>query len=152
MMNFHILSKDYIVKNGIEDDPLVYDNDGYRLLDADEEDGGKPINGLVYALHKNGNPSHYAYYKNGLADGDDVDFFPNGKLKEYSSMVKGMAIGNCIEWYPNGQIKKEYVYSYGVPMTYTEYDECGNVTSKKLEPTQEDIYLSRRNNDWLKKT
>lgn len=152
MRNFKVLSKDYIVKNGIEDDSLVYDNDGYRLLDADEEDGGNPINGLVYALYKNGSLSHYAYYIDGLAEGDDIDFYPDGKLKEYASMVKGMALGNCIEWYPNGQIKRECVYSYGVPMTYTEYDENGNVTLKKIEPTKEDIYLSKRNNQWFQKT
>ena len=143
-MENKILTKEYVLKNGIDfgdDDILEQEYLSDRILDNSKEAGGKPFTGLTYETYPNGNLVYYCYYKNGFSDGDFIEFYNDGKVKSMQYMQRGRTFGIEKNWYNNGILKLEGRYEYGVCLTLKEWDEKGNLIKEKLEPTEDDIKL-----------
>ncbi len=145
--NFSIKTKEEIEKVGIEFiGDISWDSEGYRILDNDEENGGKPINGYLYEKYKNGNLDYYAMFKCGLDEGETVEFYEAGGVKCYSEKSRGLSNGIVVEWYENGMIKKFEKRVYGILDTYTKWDEQGDIIEKVTETIDKnkDLIVERR--------
>ena len=104
-----------------------------EISDDDNEDNDEEryFTGLAFELYSNGNLSYYQYYKDGLEDGEYVEFFPSGAVKHYGVVVENKKkTGNYYTWYESGQIQK---YTFRNPSTrlYETYEwyESGQVKS-----------------------
>ena len=101
-----ILSWDYVVENGkMFGESLWWDrSDGYYICDfsGDEE---VYFTGLAYDIYKNGNIQFYRYYKNGLEEGIETEFYPSGILKSYAVIYNENRIALAYEWDENGMIR-----------------------------------------------
>ncbi len=109
---------------------------GQQLLDRDEEEGGKPINGLVYEKFENGKLDCYCTYIKGIKEGVLVQFYENGDVKKYTEMCGGSSNGICVEWYENNKVKIYERRVYGVLDTYTKWDEQGNILEQATETVE----------------
>ncbi|GAB6085909.1 toxin-antitoxin system YwqK family antitoxin [Alkaliphilus crotonatoxidans] len=98
------------------------------------EEGGNPITGLVFERYINGNINYYSYYKNGIQDGECVNFYETGEPKRYCIMRRGQILGKNIVWYKNGNIKLIEYSKYGIVCSYEKFDEQGNMIDRKIEP------------------
>ena len=153
-MESNILTKEYVLNNGIDfddDDILEQEYLSDRILDNSKEGEGKPFTGLTYELYPNGNLIYYCYYKNGFKDGDFIEFYNDGQIKSIQYMKRGTISGIESIWYNNGVLKSETKYEYGVCLTYKEWDEKGNLIDEKSEPTDEDIKSRNKRQELYKK-
>ena len=131
-----ILSYDEVIEQGkVFGEDLWWDrNYGYYICDfsndeAGRDDEGTYFTGLAFELYENGNLSYYQYYKDGLQDGEDVEFFPSGAVQHYGVWKDTKSItGNYYTWFESGQIRK---YTFRNPSTrlYETYEwyESGRV-------------------------
>lgn len=153
-MENRILTKDYVLKNGIDfddDDILEQEYLSDRILDNSKEAGGKPFTGLTYETYPNGNLAYYCFYTNGFADGDFIEFYDDGKIKSMQYMQRGRIYGIEKIWYNNGVLKSEARYEYGVCLTLKEWDEEGNLIKEKTGPTEDDIKIRNSQEEWYKR-
>ena len=153
-MENRILTKDYVLKNGIDfddDDILEQEYLSDRILDNSKEAGGKPFTGLTYETYQNGNLAYYCFYTNGFSDGDFIEFYDDGKIKSMQYMQRGRIYGIEKIWYNNGVLKSEARYEYGVCLTLKEWDEEGNLIKEKTGPTEDDIKIRNSQEEWYKR-
>lgn len=96
-------------------------------------EGGKPVNGLVYELYPDGELLGYTFYINGYQNGDDVTFYKTGAPSRYSRYTDSENF--IYELYEDGNIKmfKEN-HRHDVPNYYRikEYDEYGRLTMQHI--------------------
>ena len=133
-----ILTKEEVIQRGIEfaGDVCYSGRYGQQVYTREMEDGGLPVEGILYEYYPNGALNYYCYYKNGISHGVSVRFYESGHLKSYCIMDMGTIDGDDIEFYENGQVKQKRYSKYGVIMKNTEYDEEGNVTAEKTQMTE----------------
>ncbi len=146
-----ILKKTYLVENGIDYNELCYEYCSDRMLDKDEEDGGKAFSGLTYELDEFGNVLYYGKYKNGFEEGECVYFYPNGNIERRACMKRGRVFGEDITYFEDGRLKSVSYSEYGVELTRKEWDESNNLIVNKEKPTQSDIELRDSGKEWHKK-
>ena len=120
-----ILSMEYVIEHGIdyEDEEIGWDEQYYHFICNSEG----YFTGLIYKLDDNGNLMSYVFYKDGLKDGVEVEFYPSGKIHYYSVYRKGEITGIFYEWYENGLIKK---YIDRIHDKRIEADEQGKITKQ----------------------
>lgn len=134
----NVLTEEMILKMGIEfSGDVCYSGEyGQQVFDKPMEDGGKPIDGIVYEKYANGQVQYYAYYKNGIANGVSVEFYASGCLKSKCIMDRGTIDGEKIVWYENGKIKSRKNCKYGLVLESSEWDEGGNLIKEKKDLTE----------------
>lgn len=138
-MEIEILTKDYVLKNGVDFEEKLWFAPPYGDTVIDAEKNGNPFTGLVYELHKNGILAYYAYYKNGVNDGEMVEFYDNGNVESISFILKGASNGYQVSYFKNGEKRLEGEYFTGVPIKYKKWDETGNLIEAKTGPEEGDL-------------
>lgn len=105
------LSIDEVMRRGIEfTGDVCYSGEyGQQVYTKEAEDGGTPVEGILYERYDNGKICYYCFYHDGILDGQRVRFYETGKIKSCCVMDKGTIDGEHIEWYENGNIIKEKV-------------------------------------------
>lgn len=150
-MGIKILTKEYVLNNGVDFEDLWDEYCSDRILDNSEEEGGEPFTGLTYETYPNGNLRYYCYYKNGFSHGDFVEFYDDGKTKSMQYMQRGRIYGVEKIWYRNGMLESEANYEYGVCLTFKKWNEEGILIEEKLKPSEDDIKLRNSQEEWYKK-
>lgn len=145
MLN-EILSKEYIIKNGVEFEEYLGYGGPYELgiVEYSEEGEEKLYTGLAYDLYENGNVESYLFVKEGVKQGRIVSFYPNGNVKSIGNMNKGAAEGYQVEYFENNVKKYESECCAGREMTFTKYDENGNIIAQKMKPNESDILYATK--------
>ncbi|MEG0528417.1 MAG: hypothetical protein RR531_12960 [Longicatena sp.] len=141
-----ILSKEYVIEQGINfDKHLAYGgNHDLEIVEFDREDNEKQFTGLVYDLFENGNLDSYMFVKEGIKQGEFVEFYPNGTIKRINNMVDNVSERKQVEYYENGSIMLLEERSGGFLLTFIKYDEQGNIIEEKKEPTEFDKMMVRK--------
>ncbi|WP_058487071.1 toxin-antitoxin system YwqK family antitoxin [Defluviitalea phaphyphila] len=137
MKNIRVLSQNEVLEKGIEfdGDYVCYSGEyGEQVYKLPMEEGGHPVNGLLYEKYDNGNIKYYSYYKDGIPNGEYVEFYDTGEIRRYCIMDGGQVLGEDIIWYKNGNIKLRRYWKYGIEISYEKFDEKGNIISRKIEP------------------
>lgn len=135
-----VVTKAVILQKGIHFDELANEYCSDRMLNRE---GGIPFSGLTYELYDNGEVSYYSYYVNGFPEGDFVEFYEDGSVCSFSKMKRGQVI-ETIEWYHDGKIKEEGTYNLGVCISNKKWDEQGNLTYEKVNPTENEKLLIKK--------
>ncbi len=132
-MNY--LSKDEVIECGIEfaGDVCFSGEYGEQVYTKEKEEGGQPINGVLYERYENGNICYYEYHKDGISNGPRVEFYKSGKIKSYCIKDGGTIDGEYIEWYENGEVKLRKDCKYGIILSMKEFDESGILIREKKE-------------------
>jgi len=141
-----ILTKKYILQNGIEFEQFLEYGGPYDLAIVEYTEDGKEklFSGLAYDIYVNGNIESYFYVENGVKQGQFVEFYRNGNIKLIGNMDKSAAEGYQVEFYENGVKKYESECIAGREMTFKKYDEQGNIIEQKSEPTESDLVYAKR--------
>lgn len=141
-----ILNKEYVVKNGVEFERSLGYGGPYDLgiVEYDEANQEKLFTGLAYDLHENGNVESYFFVDNGVGQGANISFYLNGNIKRVGNMDKSASEGEQLEYYENGQLKSVTNCIAGRAMTFTKYDENGNIVEQKTEPSESDLLYVKR--------
>lgn len=129
------LSKDEIIKSGIEFiGEVCYSGEyGEQVYTKELDEGGIPVEGILYERYENGNIIYYEFCKDGIPNGIQVWFYHNGNIKSYCVMDGGTIDGEYIEWYENGEVKIRKNCKYGLVLTMQEFDESGRLVNEKKE-------------------
>lgn len=138
MLKLNIKTKAEILKEGIEfsGDVCFSGEYGQQVYDKEMEDGGHPITGVVYERDKAGNILYYAFYDNGVQNGDYVSFYESGEIKEMYVMRNGAKWGESVLLYENGEPKHIEECQYGIVLSYKDFDMEGQLVKEKKEPSE----------------
>lgn len=147
-MKNEILDKDIVVKIGTDFTTLVYEYCGDRMLDGEEDEGGKLFTGLAYELDNYNNLIYYGYYVDGFEEGERVFFYSNGAIESISTMLRGRLFGEMITYYENGNKKSLTYAEYGVVLREKEWDIKGELTYEKDKPTKQELEMRDGNKKW----
>ncbi|UTR14855.1 hypothetical protein MM221_20320 [Salipaludibacillus sp. LMS25] len=141
-----ILTKEYIIQNGLEFEKCLEYGGPYDLGIVEYTDDGKEklFTGLAYDIYENGNIESYFYVDNGVKQGKYVEFYPNGNIKRIGNMNKNSAEGYQVEYFENKAKKYESECSAGREMTFKKYDEQGNIIEEKKEPSESDLSYAKK--------
>ena len=134
-----ILSKNCIIECGIEFDGDMIDYSwecDQRVCDLTDPDNEKPITGVLYELHPNGNIANYCYYENGIKNGANVTFYENGDIESKGAMLYGTRHGLTVWHHENGSVKSRITYKYGYVASSKEWDDKGGLVEEINEPTE----------------
>ena len=131
----NLLSYEKIKAEGLEftGDVCFSGKYGQQVYDKEIENGGKPINTILYELYPNGGLQYYAYYRDGIPNGERVRFYEDGKVKSYCVMDMGTIDGESKEWYENGVLKINEYCKYGLVLWSKEFDLNGKIIKEKTE-------------------
>lgn len=148
-----ILTKNYVINNGVDYGRLEYEYCGDRMIldpepNCNEEE--KIFSGLTYSIDDNGNLEFYGFYKKGFKEGPFVDFYQNGQISEYKEFSRGQ-ITLEFEFYEDGSLKREAEGKNGVYLWYKNYDKKGNIIGEKKAPTEKDLLEIKFIEEWKKK-
>ncbi|GAS83207.1 toxin-antitoxin system YwqK family antitoxin [Paenibacillus amylolyticus] len=151
MLDYNLLSIEEVLLEGIEFEGEVCFSGKYgqEVFDKPIEDGGHPISGLLYERYKNGNMAYYSYYKNGLSEGNYVEFYEDGKAVSFQQMIKGVVHGKSNCWYKDGNIKSVAEYKYGFKLIYKEWDANGLLLTEKTEPSDFEKEMIDKYDAWV---
>lgn len=145
-MEIEILTKDYVLEKGVDFEEELWFSLPYGDIVIDAEKNGNPFTGLAYELHNNGNVAYYAYYKNGVNDGEMVEFYDNGNVESISNILKGASNGYQVSYFENGEKRLEGEYFIGIPIKYKKWDETGGLIEEKKNPDESDLkYMEKFN-------
>lgn len=138
MLKLNIKTKDEILKEGIEfsGDVCFSGEYGQQVYDKEMEDGGHPITGLVYEKDEIGNILYYAFYDDGVQNGDYVSFYESGEIKEMHVMRNGAKWGESVLLYKNRKPKHIEECKYGIVLSYRDFDIEGRLVKEKKEPSE----------------
>lgn len=141
------LSMDEVIRRGTEfTGDVCYSGEyGQQVYTKEAEDGGIPVEGILYERYGNGKICYYSYLHDGIPDGQRVTFYETGKIKSCCVMDQGTIDGEYIEWYENGNIKLKKYCKYGLVLKMQEFDESGNIIKEKTElnESEKSIYEKR---------
>ena len=149
-MKNDILTKEYVLNNGVDFEELWNEYCSDRILDKPEDEGGKPFTGLVYELYNSGILAHYCFYKEGFSHGEYVKFYKSGNIKSRQYMKYGVITGEEEIWFENGMLKSVAEYEFGVCLNLKEWNEKGVLIKEKLEPTEKDLKMINSQKDWYR--
>ncbi|MBU5217661.1 hypothetical protein KQI67_13170 [Bacillus albus] len=130
-----VLTKEYIIQNGLEFEECLEYGGPYGLGIVECADDGKEklFTGLAYDVYENGNIECYFYVENGVKQGEYVELYMNGNIKRISNMNRSAVEGYHVEFFQNGMKKHESECIAGREMTFKKYDEQGNIVEQKNE-------------------
>ena len=151
-METKVLTKEYVLNNGVDFEGLWNEYCSDRILDKPENEGGKPFTGLAYELYKNNELNYYCFYKEGFEHGDYVEFYENGNIQSVQYMKYGSIVGKEETWFKSGMLKSVAEYESGVCLNLKEWNEKGVLIKEKLEPTEDDLKMINSQKDWYKST
>lgn len=136
MLKLKVKTREEILKEGIEfaGDVCFSGEHGEQVYNKEMEDGGYPITGLVYEKDNKGNILYYAFYENGVKNGEYVSFYESGKTKEMCMMKAGSKWGESVVLYENGRIKHIEECKHGITLNYKDFDTEGKLIREKKEP------------------
>ncbi len=149
-MEIKVLTKEYVLNNGVDFEELWNEYCSDRILDKPENEGGKPFTGLAYELYNNNELNYYCFYKDGFEHGDYVEFYENGNIQSAQYMKYGSIVGKEETWFKSGMLKSVAEYEYGVCLNLKEWNEKGVLIKEKLEPTEDDLKIINSQKDWYK--
>lgn len=134
------LSQEKVFEVGIEfsGDVCYSGQYGQQVYTKEMEDGGEPVEGILYEKYPNGKLNYYSYYKNGIPNGERVYFYESGKIKSHCVMDAGTIDGEHIVWFENGEVRKKEFCKYGMILWMREFDETGNLIREKLDLTEDE--------------
>lgn len=143
MLKLNVRTKDEILREGIEftGDVCFSGEYGDEVYDKEMEDGGKPITGMIYEKDDIGNILYYAFYVDGVANGDYVSFYESGAIKEMYVMRQGTKWGESVVLYENGAVKCIEKCKYGIVLNYKKFDVDGRLVKEKKEPSEQEKRL-----------
>ncbi len=72
------------------------------------------VNGINYALYKNGQKEYQFVLSNGVANSESIGYYPNGKVKKKGSFLNNKEVGKWLEYSDSGVVIKETEYNDGV--------------------------------------
>ena len=125
-LTLYVLVSSQVKYEASETNFLDFNNNGYVYTLKDK----KPVTGIIYILHDNGQLDMEVYYKNGKEHGSDRCWFKNGKLNWEFTSIDGKLDGTYKVWYENGQLKLEKKYILGkVDGASKEWYENGQIES-----------------------
>lgn len=138
-MDSILLTQEQILHKGINIDTLFLEEDRYYITDI--TNGRSLFTGIAYKLYENGMVCYYANYKDGLKDGQYVDFYENGTIKKCQVMKENSLRGKKEQWYENGKKKEISYYVCDICLGFTKWDKTGkimegcycNLSKKNLE-------------------
>lgn len=124
-----VLTKEYIIQNGLEFEECLEYGGPYGLGIVECADDGKEklFTGLAYDVYENGNIKRISNMNRSTVEGYHVEFFQNGMKKHESECIAGRE------------------------MTFKKYDEQGNIVEQKIEPTEFDIIYVEKFSSGLNK-
>ena len=141
------LSLEDVIKEGIEfSGNVCYSGEyGQQIYTDEMENGGIPLDGLLYERYSSGELQYYSFYHNGIPNGERVKFFESGRIKSYCIMNCGTVDGEYSEWYENGNVKKKEFCKYGIVLRMQEFNEQGDLVKEKKELSDDEkrIYEKR---------
>lgn len=145
MLN-NILTKDYIIQNGVEFEEHLEYGGPYDLgiVEYTDDNKEKLFTGLAYDKYENGNIESYFYVENGVKQGRYVEFYPSGNIKKAGNMNRNSADGYQVEFFENKTKKYESECIAGLEMTFKKYDENGSIIEQKTEPSESDLLYAKR--------
>jgi antitoxin component YwqK of YwqJK toxin-antitoxin module len=141
MEKCNLLTKDEVIKTGFcfDGDTVCYGGEyGQQVCKKSAYEREEPITGIVYELYDNQNLNYYCHYIDGIPNGENVTFYESGKLKSASQMYKGVKHGKTIEWYEDGAEKSITNSKYGFVVSFTKWNDEGEVSEKQVEPKEFD--------------
>ena len=116
-MENDVLTKEYVLNNGVDFENLWGEYCSDRILDKPEYEGGKPFTGLAYELYNNGQLIYYCFYKEEFEHGAYVEFYENGNIESIQYMKYGRIRGKEEVWFENGSLKSITEYELGICLT-----------------------------------
>lgn len=142
------LSQDEVIRLGTEfaGDVCYSGEYGQQVYTKEMEDGGLPVEGILYEKYPSGSLNYYSYYRDGIPHGEKVEFYKCGKVKSYCVMDTGTVDGEKTEWYENGTIKIKESCKYGLVLKMQEFDSDGNLMNEKKDLSEDEktIYEKRK--------
>lgn len=150
-MEIKILDKEYVLTHGVNFEELAGGYCSDRILDKEEEDGGKPFTGLTYELYRNNKLAYYSFYKDGFPNGDFIQFYENGNIKKVQYMKYGRVAGIEETWFESGRLKSVGESAYGVRLNFKEWNEEGGLIEEKLNPTEGELKRLAIEKEWAKR-
>lgn len=150
-MGNNILSKEFVLQNGIDFENLHGKYCSDLILDKPEDKGGKPFTGLTYELYKNGQLQYYCYYKDGFEDGQYVEFYENGNVKSIKFMKYGQIRGREETWYENGNPKLVAECEFGIYLSKKEWDINGNLINEKTNILEDELEILNKSREYNKR-
>lgn len=112
---------------------------GQQVYTNELENGGMPLEGILYERYPSGSLNYYTFYTNGIPNGQRVIFYESGQIKSCCTMDRGTIDGEHIEWYENGNIKVKEFCKYGCVLKRKEFDENGNLIKEKKGLSEDEI-------------
>lgn len=126
------------------EDSLYYGGEyGEFIVEYDKKGAEVRFTGLAYDLFANGNIDGYLHVKEGIKDGQKVDFYPNGNVKQINYMGNNRSEGMLTSHYETGEKASVENRKHGVLMTFVKYDKQGQIIEQKLAPTEQDLQLAK---------
>lgn len=118
---------------------------GQQVYTKEAEEGGVPVEGILYERYPGGSLNYYSFYCDGIPSGERVRFYESGKIKSHCIMDTGTIDGELIEYYENGDIKLKEFCKYGLVLQMQEFDESGNLIKEKkgLRDDEKSIFEKR---------
>lgn len=134
------LSQDEVIRLGTEfaGDVCYSGEYGQQVYTKEMEDGGLPVEGILYEKYPSGSLNYYSYYRDGIPHGEKVEFYECGKVKSYCVMDTGTVDGEKTEWYENGTIKIKESCKYGLVLKMQEFDSDGNLINEKKDLSEDE--------------
>jgi antitoxin component YwqK of YwqJK toxin-antitoxin module len=116
----------------VNEDLLDYDDD---LRTYEDE----PFTGVGYARFPDGKLRSETSYRNGLPHGLVKKWDSSGRILSECECRRGMKYGRYREWHPNGCLKIDATYEWGIELSYSEWDEAGELLQTRvLDPNAPD--------------
>ena len=99
-----------VEKAGMTDAPILPWNHRRRLAPGTQ----KPYTGWMKSMYANGRVKGLSRLKDGIRNGQSVEFYENGRKESAGSMKDHRYYGLQTQWYENGQKWSEQNYKDGV--------------------------------------
>ena len=117
---------------------MLFRSDGYDdcayIVFYDKNGNETPFTGIVYDFYRDSNVIVvYMFVKDGVRNGQYVEFYPNSKVKRILEMRDNVTFGECFEFYETGEIMRIEERIAGFLMTFRQYDKDGNIIKEKNE-------------------
>lgn len=120
-------SAKFYVKRGKKEGKYIYSDSNYEGVNLYKNG---ELNG-VSKTFKLGKLINEREFKNGLLNGNDIEYYTDGSIKSKSTYKDDKLIGDTIKYYENGNIKSKYTHiDDSMNGEYLEYYENGNIQTK----------------------
>nr|WP_064473438.1 hypothetical protein [Bacillus wiedmannii] len=141
-MEDKILNEEYVMNNGKKfGEDFGYGGDEYDsfIVEYDQDNNEHIFTGIIYDCYENGNLANYYMVKDGIKNGEMVNFYPNGQIKEIKHIENNTLEGIQKEFYENGVIRLMEHRALGRLVSFKKYDEQGKIV-EEMKETNNEIY------------